>query len=433
MFTTPFWPAADSYHIHMMDIPLPDSLSSAVLDLIHQATRLADAANHIHPVATRTGTTLLHSIEEKLSIICFKLAGKFTDPDTRKALQLRADVLSDPRTAGELLPQIAGLDEQELVQGIGYMSTWVGKSRAQHYSAWFGLPNRGLQEVSDVVDELFSDNLAWLQRHIDERLIALPGCRYKIVDLFAIAGEANSYPKHFAYFFPEDEGVKYAPQKRTIVFANTYLNLFERFARTQASLLGWQQNVIPESSICVRHLIAWFRGHDLGHSIVIEKMRFGSLSKQDRWGSMVIQEALADVFGLLMCLTEGTRQALQLDETHQLRVFLLEMLRYLRRGPCDYPDAGAAYIQLKWLTEHQCLYWNGTHYEVDLAAVKPALTALASAMTCSVLQGDTGKAEEFLQRYSPHHQREEAAMLLNRLGKTVDMIEYDQKIKGFIL
>lgn len=280
---------------------------------------------------------------------------------------------------------------------------------------------------------IFSDNLAWLQRQIDERLIALPGCRYKIVDLFAIAGEANSYPKHFAYFFPEDEGVKYAPQKRTIVFANTYINLFERFARTQASLLGWQQNVIPESSICARHLIAWFRGHDLGHSIVIEKMRFGSLSKQDRWGSMVIQEALADVFGLLMCLTEDSRQALQLDETHQLRVFMLEMLRYLRRGPCDYPDAGAAYIQLKWLTEHQCLYWNGTHYEVDVARVKPALTALASAMTHSVLQGDTGKAVEFLQRYSPHHQREEAAMLVNRLGKTVDMIEYDQKIKGFIL
>lgn len=94
---------------------------------------------------------------------------------------------------------------------------------------------------------------------------------------------------------------------------------------------------------------------------------------------------------------------------------------------------GAAYIQLKWLTEHQCLYWNETYYEVDLAAVKPALTALASAMNCYVLQGDTGKAEEFLQRYSLHHQREEAAMLLDRLGKTVDMIEYDRKIKGFIL
>ena len=39
----------------------------------------------------------------------------------------------------------------------------------------------------------------------------------------------------------------------------------------------------------------------------------------------------------------------------------------------------------------------------------------------------------FLQCYSPHHQREEADLLLNRLGKTVDMIEYDQKIKGFTL
>ncbi|QZY97573.1 hypothetical protein [Pantoea dispersa] len=220
---------------------------------------------------------MLQSVEEKLSIICYKLAREFTDPDTRKALQLRADILSDPLTAGELLPQIAGLDEHELVQGIGYMSTWVGKSRAQHYSAWFGLPNRGLQEVSDVVGELFSDNLALLQRQVDERLIALPGCRYKIVDLFAIAGEANSHPKHFAYCFPEDQGVKYAPQKRTIVFAITYINLFERFDRPQAFLLGWQQNVIPESGICACHLIACFRCHDLGHSIFIEKMRFGSL------------------------------------------------------------------------------------------------------------------------------------------------------------
>lgn len=109
------------------------------------------------------------------------------------------------------------------------------------------------------------------------------------------------------------------------------------------------------------------------------------------------------------------------------------MLRYLRRGPCDYPDAGAAYIQLKRLTEHQCLYWSGTHYVVELSAVKPALTALATAMTHTVLQGDTDAAIAFLQCYSPHHQREETDLLLNRLGKTVDMIEYDQKIKGFAL
>ncbi|HEY4468251.1 MAG TPA: hypothetical protein VGN53_10920 [Klebsiella sp.] len=433
MFTTPFWPAADSYHVHMMDMPVPDSLSPVALDLIHQATRLAEAASHMQPVASRTGSMLLQTVEEKLSIICFKLAKEFTDPDTCKALQLRAEILSDRQTASELLPQIAGLDEKELVQGIGYISTWVGKSRAQHYSAWFGLPDRGLQEISDVMDELFPDNMRWLKNNIDQRLVDLPGCRYKIINLFAIAGEANSYPKHFAYFFPEDEGVKYAPQKRTIVFANTYLSLFERFARTQAPLLGWRDEDIPESDICARHLIAWFRGHDLGHSIVLEQTIFGKLSKQDRWGSMVVQEALADVFGLLMCLTENSRCALQLDETLQVKIFLLEMLRYLRRGPCDYPDAGAAYIQLKWLTEHQCLCWRESCFEVNLKALKPALTELAEEMTRSVLKGDLTMARQFIQQYAPHYQREEADLLLNRLGKTVDMIEYNQKIKGFTL
>ncbi|MEN4834447.1 hypothetical protein [Pantoea vagans] len=68
-----------------------------------------------------------------------------------------------------------------------------------------------------------------------------------------------------------------------------------------------------------------------------------------------------------------------------------------------------------------------------LSTLKPALTALATAMTHSVMQGDTEAALAFLQCYSSHHQREEADLLLNRLGKTADMIEYDQKIKGFTL
>jgi len=65
MFTTPFWPAADSYHIHIMDISLPDLLSPAALDLFHQATRLEEATCHIHPVSTRTGSTpiaITHSV-----------------------------------------------------------------------------------------------------------------------------------------------------------------------------------------------------------------------------------------------------------------------------------------------------------------------------------------------------------------------------------
>ncbi|MGM3173478.1 hypothetical protein [Dickeya lacustris] len=54
-------------------------------------------------------------------------------------------------------------------------------------------------------------------------------------------------------------------------------------------------------------------------------------------------------------------------------------------------------------------------------------------MTHSVLAGDMAQAMQFLRQYSPHHQRAETDLLLSRLGKTVDMLEYDQKIKGFTL
>lgn len=95
--------------------------------------------------------------------------------------------------------------------------------------------------------------------------------------------------------------------------------------------------------------------------------------------------------------------------------------------------AEAACIPLRWLTELPSLNWNGAHYVAELSAVKPALTALATAMTPSALQGDIEAAQAFLQRYSPHHQREAADLLLHWLGKTVDMIDYDQKSKGLTL
>lgn len=98
MFTTPFWPAADSYCIHMMNLPVADTLSPAALDLIHQATRLTEAASHIHPVATHTGSTLLQSIEDKLSIICFKPAHEF-ECFTVLAIAMTRSVLQDETAA----------------------------------------------------------------------------------------------------------------------------------------------------------------------------------------------------------------------------------------------------------------------------------------------------------------------------------------------
>lgn len=426
MFTTSFWPAAAAYQVSMMDLDVPHHINPKAVQTIHYCLRLTEAINQLEVTCE---SRLLDALREEMAIQCFRLAPLFDDPDTRRGLFLRAEILADESSGKTLLPQIAGLNEQQLVLGIGKTSTWIGKSKQSYYSSWFGEPAPVLQEISDVMDSLFPESLLFLQKEIAADLLALPGCAYKIITLFGIAGEANTYPKHFAYFFPEDEGLKHSPVKRTVVFANTYLQLFEMFSRTEAVRLGWAEEDLPESHVCQRYLIAWFRGHDLGHSLVRNENVFPALSKIDRWGSMMVQEALADQFGLLMCLTPQVADGLQLDRNVLARIYFLEILRYLRRGPSSYPDAGAAWIQFNYLREHGCIELSaetiGFHPELFFTQ----MANLTRMMSEELLGGDAARAKEFMQQYCPHNNPEDVEILMARLGTTNDMIEYNQMIK----
>lgn len=426
MFTTSFWPAAAAYQVSMMDLDAPDHLNPKALQTIHYCLRLTEAINQLEAACE---SRLLDALREEMSIQCFRLAPMFDDPDTRRGLFLRAEILADDSCGKTVLPQIAGLNEQQLVLGIGNTSTWVGKSKQSFYSSWFGEPAPVLQEISDVMDSLFPESLLYLQKEITADLLAMPGCAYKIINLFGIAGEANTYPKHFAYFFPEDEGLKYSPVKRTVVFANTYLQLFELFSRTEAAKMGWAEEALPDSQVCQRYLIAWFRGHDLGHSLVRNENVFPKLSKIDRWGSMMVQEALADQFGLLMCLTPQIADGLQLDRTVLARIYFLEMLRYLRRGPSSYPDAGAAWIQFNYLREHGCIELKTDSIEFHPELFFTQMAGLTRLMSEELLGGDTERAQAFMQQHCPHTNPEDVEVLMARLGTTNDMIEYNQLIK----
>ena len=426
MFTTSFWPAAAAYQVSMMDLDAPENLHPKALQTIHYCLRLTEAINQLEAACE---SRLLDALREEMSIQCFRLAPMFDDPDTRRGLFLRAEILADDSCGKTVLPQIAGLNEQQLVLGIGNTSTWVGKSRQSFYSSWFGEPAPVLQEISDVMDNLFPESLLYLQKEIAADLLAMPGCAYKIINLFGIAGEANTYPKHFAYFFPEDEGLKYSPVKRTVVFANTYLQLFELFSRTEAVKMGWAEDALPESHVCQRYLIAWFRGHDLGHSLVRNENVFPKLSKIDRWGSMMVQEALADQFGLLMCLTPQVTDGLQLDRTVLARIYFLEMLRYLRRGPSSYPDAGAAWIQFNYLREHGCVELKADSIDFHPELFFTQMANLTRLMSEELLGGDTERAQGFMLQHCPHTNPEDVEILMARLGTTNDMIEYNQLIK----
>lgn len=397
-----FWPPRRQHVIRTVELPVPGTLPPALIEQIGNILMQVDALRSVQSCSDpekRVENALKKSIASHLAAVSAHLQ----DVDSNQAVGFIAEGLMGGEAFATMSQALAGLDEQELVCHVGPLSTWLGKSRAMFYSAFFGTPNRSLQRVSDCVDEHFSEALERLASTLGAPLQALPHCAYKIVDLFGIAGEANYFPKHFAYFMPEDQGVKYSPVKRTIVFSNTYRNLYDKIALEQAPLFNWRAADLPAPDEVERYLITWFRGHDLGHSIVLAQTRFGQLSKHDRWGSMVIQEALADVFGFLLSVDERIASSLALEPAKLIRMYVLELFRYLRRGPRQFPDAGSAYIQLRLLQDAGVI--GGTPSSgltVDTDGFVVAIRAIAQSLISAALTDDLQQFERFIGQYCPH-------------------------------
>ncbi len=396
-----FWPQRPQHVIRTVQLPSP-LLHPELIESIRQILQRVDAMRCVQAFSDpdlRMANELKKSVANHLAVISAHLQ----DADSRTAIGCIAEGLMGDTQFAEMSQAVAGLDERELVAHVGDLSTWLGKSRQTFSSAFFGIPNARLQQVSDCVDKHFPEALQRLASDLCAPLKVLPHCTYKIIDLFGIAGEANYFPKHFAYFMPEDQGVKYSPVKRTIVFANTYRSLFERIAVQQAPLFNWQAADLPAGYELDRYLIIWFRGHDLGHSIVLDSTCFGQLSKHDRWGSMVIQEALADVFGFLLSVDQAIANTVQLQPAQMVRVYTLELLRYLRRGARQFPDAGSAYIQLRLLQDLGVIdCTNPMAWSVDTERFIGAMRSIAQDLINAGLTGDPSRFEAFISQYCPH-------------------------------
>ncbi len=397
-----FWPYRKQHKLRAVELAEPRFLTPTLRASLKGILPLANAIRDLER-AGEGDSELSRRMKALIRNHLTTASAELTDKASRQGLDLIAKGLINDdqyKSNGSIL---ASLDEQELVGHVGPLGTWLGKSRKLFFSAFFGTPNNSLQAVSDVVDKYFEGAVSRLSASLGIELKTTPGCAYKIIDLFGIAGEADTFPKHFAYFMPEDQGVKYAENKRTVVFANTYLVLYQQIAHEQKVIFGWTDIDLPCRSEIGRYLIGWFRGHDLGHSIVTEATDYRLLSRHDRWGSMVVQEAVADVFGFLLILDPEIAECLELDISKMIRLYVLELLRYLRRGPADFPDAGSAYIQLRLLEEWDVLSVNSPgSIDIDCARFVSAMARIAELLVKTVLVSDVGSFDAFLNSYSPH-------------------------------
>lgn len=421
-----FWPPRATHSVHMLTLMPPPALPGRLREDICRVLSLVASLRELEGdlEGTRPQQSRLY---ESLMILLAEMAQRAEDPELCQLFGALSESLTGESSARLMAARLAQGDERHMVAHVGPLATWLGKSRQTWMSAFFGTPNPVLQSWSDRVDAGLERAVQRLSARLTAELTSLPSCAYKVVDLFAIAGEADGFPKHFAYFMPEDQGVKHAASKRTIVFANTYRQLYLMAAAPLAGALGWRDAELPGMQELDRYLLGWFRGHDLGHGLVLSETNYADLSRHDRWGSMVMQEAVADTFGFLLCCDPLIATSLGLQSDKLCRFYCLELLRYLRRGPCEFPDAGSAYVQLSLLAEQGILWREGDLLRIDEHRLEQGMWVIAERLLREVLSGDVPAFADFTARYAPHMQSADTDLYLG-LGECDRVLAYHQTI-----
>ncbi|PCE26991.1 hypothetical protein BWP39_09385 [Paraburkholderia acidicola] len=425
-----FWPRHRTHAVSSLSLDVKNlGISSEMARHISIVLKLSDAIRDLRSLKHPGLDSLSAQLSLEAANALDDLSGLLKDRDSIRGVKSRAEILRGGNKT-QLATEIANLDEQELLVFCGDLTTWLGKSRETHFSSFFAVPDHAHQRMADNADAMLPQAFQELRLMVDDQLHLTSTCRFKITNLIATAGEANLYPKHFAYFLPEDEGVKYAERKRTVVFMNTYLALFELISLEESRRRISVSDGALRTSEIGKYLIAWFRGHDVGHSVMRQETDFRAVSKVDRWASMVLQEVLADVFGFLLCSTRTWQTGLSLDSSILAEIYAFEMLRYLRRAPRDFPDAGAAFVQLQYLIDHGYATFDADTGKISLSSADMlgGMTMLAKDLSQSVLSGDVVATMAFASRYCPHLNAAALDKMSAFLGRSTRTLDYIQPI-----
>ena len=116
---------------------------------------------------------------------------------------------------------------------------------------------------------------------------------------------------------------------------------------------------------------------------------------------MMLQEAIANVYGFLLTITEPWLAIAGTNRLEMCATHMAEMLHYMRRGPWHYGDCGSAYVELSFLVENGFVEIDAegriSWSEEELCR---GMTALASALTESTVGApDKRGSEALIERY----------------------------------
>lgn len=378
---------------------VPPHLLPALKDLI-QLRNIANAIYHInHMNYSNINMSFLY---RKCAELLTSVTGYLNNLQDIHSLTLRSLYLKDGCTNKELLQETINCIERELLIIIGPMiTTWVNHERVKHFSYIAAIPNATLNKVVDDYYQNQDKLLEYARFLVNNNELYFKQIPIFIVsDILLAGGVGDTYPKHFAYFLPEDEVKSYAKTKKTVIFANLY-----RHRLINTTLPLGKQLVASFNSTginidkCANYFLLWMRGHDIGHFATLPTTNYKWLRQIGYFNSMALQEVLADCFGYLLTFGEFGINEISLNAECIKNLILAEMSRYYLKDVCETPDSYAAFIELNFLIKNKFVTIRNNQLKSSPEQLYQGFKALIQVVTNSILTASISASLNIIKMY----------------------------------
>ncbi len=346
--------------------------------------------------------TIVEAVLNRLSTLLESMRDKLTCDDDRAMLDTRLQVLR-----GDLLPQDPEVQRRMFTRAettfsayCGRLNTWSMKSDHCYWSFFASIPAPQAEAVIDKLRSALPD----IDRDMVDRLgfpvqLSAPPL-YVIHDLIACAGESARFPKHFAYFLPEDEGVEGTHYNKTIVFRNVYAHRFEAASEMLVERYFPQLAAVPvrPTTSADAALPIWMYGHDVGHMSTLGRVGRVPAPGLGKFGSASLDELKADLVSVAAMATPSWQKLTDIQLEEGLRFYVAEMLRYLTRDRHQFFDSASAFMQVTFLVEHGWLDIEENRLVADVESVATGLTYMLKDLQ-QMAQGGSKELRTLLRHY----------------------------------
>jgi hypothetical protein len=387
-----FWPEEEQHGVRY--VPLAGELGEELLPLAPKLRELAAVGDALRSLQTREGAPLsvaaVDALAERTGRMLQEIAAAL-EGEEAEIVDMRAKAFLEGGSHAEAALREGALYElPPLTVLCGPQCTWRLKTPKPLHTVVAAAACGRYDTLVANLDEHLGEATVQLRAELELEALSLDeSYPMRVTDMVACGGEANAYPKHFAYFLPEDEGVtgEAGQRKKTIVFRNAYRERFTVISEPLGRAVFDGPRRDPQAPVEAA-LLTWFRGHDIGHTASLPSTDYPSWHYDlGHEPFMMMQEAVSDVYGLLLALTPAWRAQSGLSKVDIAEVFLAELLHYLRRGPWLYGDAGAAYLELSYLLANDFMQLRSDgHVEWEMERLHEGMRSLAKEMAATVLK-----------------------------------------------